>query len=247
MYKRRTCILTGATGGGGYEIAHKIYGAGMNMILVGTSDEKLEKLSKELERKDGKGAIDHVVSNFTEPGEVQEAAQQIIQKTGKGIDVLINNAGVGYHCPVERIKQDDLIATMQINTIAPILLCSILLPHLKRSDDSQIINISSVLGSKGVPNTSTYTASKHALNGFTDVLRKEIDNHGPRVTQIEPGAIETPFTERITDHETARELRSRKMHKIPPSEIALWVMKILESDTSVRPEVVRLMPKDQII
>jgi len=240
-------ILTGATGGVGKEISKKLYANGANLLISSKNEHKLQMLAEELSKKEGKGKILPLASDLTKIHTIDQFVNDCLRLLDGKLDVLINNAGIAYHCKIDNIITSELEETFNINSIAPIILCSQFLKYLYDSDKGKIINISSFLGVKAMENTAAYTASKHALNGFSKVLRLEIANKGIPVTLIEPGAIETDFILRTYDNETKEKFQKRKIKKLSPELIADIVYKIIQYDNSICPEVFRIAPTEQAI
>lgn len=244
IFKDQNIILTGATGGVGTEVAKELYKAGANLLLISKSRDKLENLRKSLTCDEEKyNKVRYLAADFNNLKEVEQVVPKITQ-IFKQINVLINNAGIGYHGKIATIDINEMEEVFNVNVLSPILLTSRLLPILKTG---HIINLSSILGSRAMEFTAVYTASKHALTGFTKVLRKETAEQKICVTVIEPGAIDTTFIKRTHDHDACRHFSKRKLKKISAKEIAGWVIKIIDSDSSTSPELIRIMPQEQII
>ena len=247
MIKGKKIVLTGATGGVGSEIAKMLYEAGARLILVSKNENKLKQLQESLTGDESSEIVKYLAVDFNNLEQVKKSVYEIIKIFNSSIDVLINNAGIGYHGKIETIDADELKEVFAVNTIAPIIITSKLLPFVSRSDAGHIINISSILGSRSMARTAAYAASKHALTGFTKVLRLEASRQGVRVTAIEPGAIDTAFILRTHESEAKEYFSKRKLTKIPPKVIADWIIKIIESDPMACPEMIQIMPQDQII
>ncbi|MDP3899902.1 MAG: SDR family oxidoreductase [bacterium] len=247
MKKSKNIILTGATGGVGSEISKLLVDSGMNLLLVSRDEKKLKQLQEKLlKRRDG-AFVKFIAIDFNNPEKVEESVDDMFKIFGGKIDVLINNAGIGYHSKITSVDLDELKEVFAINALSPIILTSKLFKHIAKSDFGHVINISSILGSRAMERTATYTASKHALSGFAKVLRIEGAKDKVRVTTIEPGAIETSFIKRTHDAETKKLFSKRKLIKIEPKVIAEWVLKVIKTDSSVCPEILQIMPQDQIV
>lgn len=247
MIKGKKIVLTGATGGVGKEIAKMLYEAGAYLLLVSKNGTKLKQLQKSLTNNEESEIVKYLAVDFSDLEQVKKSMHEIIKVFDGSIDVLINNAGIGYHGKIETIDVDELKEVFAVNTLAPIIITSKLLPFVSRSEAGHIINVSSILGSRPMVRTAAYTASKHALTGFTKVLRLEASQQGVRVTAIEPGAIETAFAQRTHEPEAKERFLKRKLIKIPPKVIADWIIKVIESDPMVCLEMIQIMPQDQII
>ena len=245
--KGKKVLLTGATGGVGKEVAKKLREAGANLLLISKDEGKLKDLQKTLFGDKKLGEIKYLALDFNNLDDVERAIPEIISTFGGHIDILINNAGMGYHGKIETIDTNELKEVFTINVLSPIIITSRLLSIISKSDAGHIVNISSILGSRSMERTASYTASKHALTGFTKVLRQETARRKIRVTTIEPGAINTQFVQRTHESEAKDHFSERKLIKIPPETIASWIIKVIESDPMVCPEVIQIMPQEQII
>lgn len=187
--KNLTALITGAGGGIGRATSIALAKEGVNLILFGGNNvEKLETTKSEVLPFGVKCEI--VVGDLTDYGFIKSGVEQIKNRAG-GIDILINNAGVAANIPFEQTDEKTFDKIMNINVRAPYLLTGALLPTLKQSKRASIINIASVVSHAGYANQSAYTASKHALLGFTKSLAAEVYNDGIRVHAISPGGVYT--------------------------------------------------------
>ena len=158
----------------------------------------------------------------------------LFKKAAKnGVDVLINNAGLAYSAPVENTDMQTFDRIMKVNFRAPVLLTKEALPYLRLSKRASIINIASVVAHNGYPLQSAYTASKHALLGFTKSIAAELYNQGIRVHVISPGGV---YTDMI---KTARpDLTGEDM--IMPEDVADTVLFLLKNRTNAVIDEIRL-------
>lgn len=177
----KVCIITGAGGSIGSEICEALFHCGYKLVLMGRNEEKLKKAARGRECLILPGDICNDVY-------VKETIEKTVSYYG-GIDILINNAGIAQSKPFEEISMEEYDAIMNTNTRAPFLLCKQALPHLLKSSFATIINIASVTAHHGYPLQSVYSASKHALLGFSKSLSKEYYKKGVRVHVISPGAV----------------------------------------------------------
>jgi short-subunit dehydrogenase len=184
---------------------------------------------------------------LAQPLKIPALAKEASEWLEGRVDVLINNAGVGYHCPIDSVIPEEAVEVMNVNALAPIILTSSLLPALYNAPRPKVINISSILGVKPLPLTATYTASKHALNGYSQVLRLETAERGLSVTIIEPGAIDTPFLDKTHDPVAVERMGRRNLTKLSPHEVCRWVLTVIESPPYTCPEVIRVAPMGQAI
>ena len=184
----RTAALTGAGGGIGKAAAEKLASAGMKIILLGGNN--LEKLQATCDAVQKYSSCLMLPGDLTDMDFLDDAVSRAVGFTGQ-IDALINNAGVAQSTPFEEVSVAEYDRIMTINTKVPFFLTQKLLPFLKKSDGASVINIASVVAHAGYPLQSVYTASKHALLGFTKSLAREYYKDGIRVHAICPGGVYT--------------------------------------------------------
>lgn len=239
-------LLTGASTGVGQAILQEISGRGARVFATSRTQSKLDQAAKDAADRSG-AAVQAVAADLTSLAQIESLANSTTEWFDSRIDVLINNAGIGYHGPASTIRGDETAEVMAVNAIAPMMLITHLLPALRRSAAPKIINVSSILGSKPMPLTSTYTASKHALNGFSKVLRLEEASSKISVTLIEPGAIETAFIQRTHDPDALNRFCGQQLEQLAPAEIARWVVAVMESTPSSCPELIRVTPMSQAL
>jgi len=218
--KDRVALLTGAGGGIGRAIAVALAKEGVNLILFGGNNlEKLEETAKLV--KEYGVACTVQKGDLTDYNQMQSAFNQVVKTNGK-IDILINNAGMAFNAPIEDTPVEIFDKIMNLNARVPYLLTRLALPYLKKSNRASIINISSVVAHAGYPDQSAYSASKHALIGFTKALAKEVYKDGIRVHAVSPGGV---YTDMIKI--TRPDLTSDGM--ILPEEIADIVIFLLKN------------------
>ena len=159
----------------------------MKLALVGRGADKLMRTAGLTGRP-----LEMLVlpADITKPRDLDDI-MHILEGHFKGLDVLVNNAGMALNCPFEQTREADFDAIMALNVKAPFQLCQRTLPLLRRSDCPTIINIGSVTAHEGYVNQAAYAASKHALLGFTKSLAREVSGEGIRVHMISPGGVYT--------------------------------------------------------
>ena len=206
----KVVLLTGAGGGIGSAIAEKLAKMQMKVVLFGGNN--LEKLQ----------ATKNIVEQYSEclvlPGDlndlefVKKAVMQAAEAMN-GIDVLINNAGVAQNTAFENVTVEEFDRIMAINNRTPYFLTRQVLPYLKKSAAATVINIASIVAHHGYPLQSVYSASKHAMLGWTKSLAREYYKENIRVHAICPGGVYTDMVKL-----TRPDLTSEGM--IMPSDIA---------------------------
>lgn len=188
--KKKVILITGASSGMGKAFAlqlleegHKVYGAA----------RRVERM-QDLEEKGGTA----LAADLTQEKDLQKAVDQIISAEGR-IDVLINNAGYAIYGAVEETAIEEARRQFEVNLFGLGALTQMVLPHMRAAGTGQIINISSMGGKMYTPLGAWYHASKHALEGWSDVLRLELKPKGIDVVLIEPGIISTEFGDVMHD------------------------------------------------
>jgi NAD(P)-dependent dehydrogenase (short-subunit alcohol dehydrogenase family) len=160
-----------------------------------------------------------LILDITDAAQIAAAAARVDEETaGRGLQALVNNAGVAIAGPLEFLPLDELRRQLDINVVAQLALTQALLPLLRRSRASsrgdhragRIIFMSSVSGRSALPFIGAYAASKHALEAAADALRVELQPFGLRVMLVEPGVIATPIWE------TARQAGLSNLERMPP-------------------------------
>lgn len=182
----KIAMITGGGGGIGRATALRLHQEGMRLALLGGT--RMEKLEETRARLGGDCAL--FPGDLTHADALYRCLNSAVERMG-GVDVLINNAGIALSCPFEQVTQAQFDRIMDINVRVPFFLTQAALPHLRNSSMPTIINISSVVGHAGYPLQSAYTASKHALLGFTKSLANEVYSEGIRVHAICPGGVYT--------------------------------------------------------
>jgi short-subunit dehydrogenase len=185
-FARRTVLLTGATGGIGAAIARRLAVQGARLLLAGRSAATLQALCDSLTTQ-GEPHVAVVADIATEAG--RDAMRLALQRLGRTLDALVNCAGVSHFALLADSVPADIEAQIAVNLTAPILVTRLALPFL--GDAGRIINVGSSFGGIGYPGFSTYCASKFALRGFTEALRRELGDSALQVAYLAPRATRT--------------------------------------------------------
>lgn len=221
--KNKRILLTGATGGIGKHIARLLARKGANLALVGRDTNKLEELASEINNKGGNAKI--IVADFELAGTAERVATEAQQKLG-GIDILINNAAIQDFIQFEDQSTERIAQMIQTNVTAPIQLAHAVLPKFKAVGHGHFVMIGSILGSLGFPYYATYCASKFAVHGFSQALRRELIDTNIGVTYIAPRGVNTS----LNDAATLAMLAKTGGNLDEPEKVATIVVKALEQE-----------------
>lgn len=187
----KTIVITGATSGIGKSTAQLLAKQGNRMIICGRRDEVLESLKAELSLNTEIFSLKFDVRNLNEV----EAAFSSLPQEWKDIDVLINNAGNAHGLdPLSAGKTDDWDSMIDGNVKGLLYVSKMVIPGMKERNSGHIINISSVAARQTYANGVVYCATKKAVDVISEGMRLELTEFGVRVTNIQPGAVETDFS-----------------------------------------------------
>ncbi len=189
----KKALVTGATGGIGAAIATMLHGAGAEVVISGTREEKLNELAKEL------GSRVHVITaNLSDSESVDALPKKAIEAMG-AVDILVNNAGVTRDNLAMRMKDDEWSDVIRINLESAFKLSKGVLRGMMKARAGRIINITSVVGVTGNPGQANYCASKAGLIGMSKSLAQEVGGRGITINCVAPGFIVTPMTDDLND------------------------------------------------
>jgi len=213
----KTAVVTGASRGIGKAITSALAPHRMNLAITGRSLAGLDQTRQQAETAGSR--VLSIEADFSDKGASYRVITETVNSFG-GIDILINNAGTALKADVENTSDRDWDRILAVNARSPFILCREALPELKKSEIGTIINISSVVGHKGYEKQAAYSASKHALMGFTKALAREVSKHGIRVHAVSPGGTATDLVTKMRPDIDPAAL-------IQPEEIADVVMYLL--------------------
>jgi len=220
VYGKRV-VLTGASGGIGADLARQLAARGATVVLVGRRQRVLEALSVELVRRGGMGEV--CVADLDQPGEIARLAREVM--TGGLVDLLIHCAGRQAFGALDEQGPEALAALMHTNVTVPMQLTQALLPALRHSR-GRVVAVGSIFGSIAFPCYAAYSASKFALRGFCQALRRELDGSGVGVTYVAPRYTRTALN--AGPAEAAA--RALKMNQDEPADVARWICSAIERE-----------------
>jgi len=216
----KTVVLTGASGGIGGALAEELASKGARLVLIGRNTEKLSKLAELL------GEGHSVVSCDIATADGRETIISYCQALESGVDMLVNNAGIGAFKSFDKTEEEQVISLIHTNLTSTILLTQAMLPILQAQKSSQIVNVGSAFGSIGFPGFVVYSASKFGLRGFTEALARELSDSSVAVRYFAPRATKTPLNDANVDALNA----ALDTHVDEPSQVAKEFVEFVESN-----------------
>lgn len=206
----KVVVITGASSGNGEATARLLSGQGATVVLGARRLERIQSLARELTGRGGKALA--IATDVTHYDQVKSLVDAAVQTYGR-IDVMLNNAGLMPHSPLERLKIDDWNRTIDVNLKGVLYGIAAALPYMRQQKSGHIINVSSVAGHKVWPGSAVYAATKTAVRVLSEGLRQEVKPYNIRTTVISPGALATELANSITEPDIAENV-SKFMHEI---------------------------------
>jgi short-subunit dehydrogenase len=215
----KTIVITGASKGLGREIAICLAQHASNLILVARTESLLREVREEIKNQTGKSPL-IIPCDISSESDVSRMAS-VIQENCRRIDVLVNNAGLGIFRPSEHLSNQEMRQHFEVNFFGMYYCIKALLPLIRASESGYVLNIGSLFSRISLAENSVYAATKFALAGFTEGLRRELKPCGIGVGLLLPGPMATSF----------RQDRSRAATRSPlvlnPQQVARAVESML--------------------
>jgi short-subunit dehydrogenase len=223
----RNChlLITGASGGIGRALAEAAVRRGAQVVLAARSADKLEELAGRLVAQGGRALA--VPADVTVEEDRQHLMRAIVDHFG-GLDVLINNAGVGSFGHFAESSEAVLRQVMEVNFFAPAELIRLAIPHLLRGRQPAIVNLASMCGRRGLPAWTEYSASKFALCGLVEALRGEMARFDIDVLLVLPGLTRSDLGRHLLRNEGRMKIAFDR--GMPPEDVAEGVLRALEKN-----------------
>lgn len=198
--KDKNIVITGASGGIGAEIAKLCAASGANLVLLARSIDKLQQLKIELEKRYS-AKVEVFQLDVADTDQVEKVFGDIFAVIGH-VDIIVNNAGFGIFREAHEASIDEVKGMFEVNVVGLMACTSMVLPRMRERRFGHIINIASQAGKIATPKSSVYSATKHAVLGYTNALRMELDDYNIQVTSVNPGPIATNFFNIADEHGT---------------------------------------------
>ena len=227
----KSAVVTGGSKGIGYAIAEALLENGAGVLICGRDADDLRSAAERLSKS---GRVEVSVCDVRDEDSVKEMLDACNRSFG-GIDILINNAGVGYFGKtVEEMSGDEFRRTLETNLFGVFYACHHAIPHMKKRGGGYIINVSSLAGQNPHPKMAAYNASKFGLNGFSEALMQEVRHDGIKVSYICPGSVNTSFGGDTPAPE--------KSWQLQPADIAKVVVDLISFDPRALPSKIEIRP-----
>lgn len=230
--KGRVALVTGGSRGIGLAIARALVADGVQVAITGRSAAHLSAARPKIEAA-GPGAVETLQADVRRYDQVAGAIDATAARFG-GLDILINNAGIGIFTDVASMTPDQWAEVIDTNLTGVFNACQAAVPHLRRRGGGSIINISSLAGKNPFGGAAAYCASKAGLNAFSEALMQELRYDDVRVSYIMPGSVATGFS--------SGDAAKGADWKIAPEEIADVVLNLIQHPSRSLPSRIELRP-----
>jgi 3-oxoacyl-[acyl-carrier protein] reductase len=227
----KVAMVTGGSRGIGLEVARALLDRGAQVAITATSDRNLRAAAADLQRP---GADDVLAlrADVRRYPEVERALSATVERFG-GIDVLVNNAGIGIFRRVADMSLEEWQQVLDTNLTGVFHCCRAVLPHLRARGGGWIINVSSLASANAFPEAAAYCASKAGLNAFSEALMQEVRHDGVRVSYVMPGSVRTEFSGRTLGDDD---------WKLSPADVAQAVVDLIAHPSRSLPSRVEIRP-----
>jgi len=228
----KVVVVTGGSRGIGLAVARAFVTGGANVVITGTTETSIAPAVRELESLSGGGTVIGQVGDVRSYEDVQRMVETVANRCG-GIDVLVNNAGIGVFAPVAQMTPTQWHDIIETNLTGVFHCCHAALPYLRARGGGWIINMSSLSGTNPFADGAAYCASKAGLNAFSEALMQEVRQEGIRVAYVMPGSVNTGFSGRSSGSQE---------WKLAPEDVAQVVVSMVDYPSRSLPSRVEIRP-----
>jgi len=187
----RTALITGASSGIGWSLAHRLALAGVEVALVARRRDRLEALAESIRKEGGEARV--YAADVGNGADVVAHVQKADEEMG-GLDLVVANAGVGAERWSGKLRWEDVQPTIAVNVTGAAATLTAVLPRMVERKRGHLVGMSSLAGLRGMPRNAAYSASKAFLSTFLEALRVDLRGTGVHVTDVQPGFVRTPMT-----------------------------------------------------
>ncbi|MDR2441693.1 MAG: SDR family NAD(P)-dependent oxidoreductase [Planctomycetaceae bacterium] len=224
--KNSRILLTGASSGIGAALAFELAKAGSDLVLLARRETRLQEVAEQIRNQYGNSRkIETIIGDITDSEIRQRAVQTAVEQLG-GLDILINNAGVGATALVESTTEETLRRIFEVNFFALFELTQLALPYLKLGNRPMVVNLSSIVGLRGVPHYGVYGAAKFAVSGISETMRAEFSRYGIDVLLVCPGTTQTEFFDVLYQSSSAPNMPVH--HAVTPEYVAVQIVRAMK-------------------
>jgi len=217
----KVVLITGASEGIGAACAAEFARAGAKLSLTARSEEGLR-------RAGGSNAL-VTAGDLTDEAVRRQVVERTIEHYG-AIDILINNAGVGFYLPSWSDSMDHARRLMELNFFALLGMIQLTVPHMRARHSGLIVNVGSIGGKMTLPWMTVYSASKYAVGSLTEGLRMELKRDGIRTLLVCPGYVKTGFQQHVTAGETPPKVKEARRMAVTAEQCAHDIRRGVERD-----------------
>ncbi len=229
--QEKIAVITGGTKGIGYAIAETLLKAGAKVFVCARDKSELKSAMEKLSEF---GSVEGEICDVRSESQVKMMLEEAARVFG-GVDILINNAGVGFIGEtIEDMSPDKFRQTLETNLFGVFYACHYAIPLIKKRGGGYIINISSLAGQNAHPKMAAYNASKFGLNGFSEALMQEVRQDDIKVSYICPGSVNTYFG--------GEKPGDQKAWQLQPEDIAQTILDLLNMESRALPSKVEIRP-----
>ncbi|WCE08829.1 SDR family oxidoreductase [Pseudomonas sp. JBR1] len=226
----KVVVITGASSGLGEATARMLAQHGAHLVLGARRLERLEALATDLRSLGAQ--VEVKATDVTRAEQVQALVDLALEHHGR-VDVMLNNAGLMPHSPLDRRRLEDWDRMIDVNIKGVLYGIAAVLPAMQTQKSGHIINVASVAGHKVRAGSTVYSATKHAVRIISEGLRQEVKPYGLRTTILSPGAVATELPDSITEADVAENVRKLYELAIPADAFARAVIYALSQPDDV--------------
>lgn len=223
VLQNKRAIVTGASSGIGWHLAEQLAAEKVELVICARREERLEQLAKKI--RSAGGTCITVTGNITDPAMRTRLLETCKSELG-GLDILINNAGIGAMGRFDEASPERLRQVFEVNFFAVADMIRESLPTMKAGNAPIIVNMSSVLAHRAAPLKSEYCASKFALHGFSDAIRAELSQNDIDLLLVSPSTTDSEFFDSAIEDKTKKNWKKGK--PMPPQVVAAKTIRAIK-------------------